>query len=218
MNLILLGPPGAGKGTQAELLIKKFNIPHISTGDIFRAAIKNGTPLGVEAKRFMDSGQLVPDEVVIGIVKERLQKDDCLNGFLLDGFPRTIPQAEELEKFLASEGRKVTAVINIEADDELLMKRLTGRRVCRNCAAVYHVENKPSKVSGVCDHCGGEVYLRDDDRPETVKKRLQVYQVQTEPLVNYYKQKKLLLTFNGQLPLTAVFDQICKALLEGKAQ
>ena len=214
MNLILLGPPGAGKGTQAELLIKKFNIPHISTGDIFRASIKAGTPLGLEAKRYMDSGQLVPDEVVIGIVKERLQKDDCKNGFLLDGFPRTIPQAEELEKFLVGMGRKTTAVINIAADPEPIIKRLTGRRVCRNCAAVYHIETIKSKVEGVCDHCGGETYQRDDDRPETVKKRLEVYAAQTEPLVNFYKQKNLLLTFDGLLSPAAVFEKICNALLE----
>jgi adenylate kinase len=216
MNLILLGPPGAGKGTQAELLIEKFNIPHISTGDIFRAAIKEGTALGLEAKRYMDSGQLVPDEVVIGIVKERLSKSDALKGFLLDGFPRTIPQADALAKFLSGVGRNITLVINIEADPGILMKRLTGRRVCRSCAAVYHIENKPPRGAGVCDHCGGEVYLRDDDAPETVKKRLDVYQLQTEPLINYYKEKGLLVSFDGgRLTIDGLFAEISK-ILEAK--
>lgn len=216
MNLILLGPPGAGKGTQAELLIKKYDIPHISTGDIFRAAVKEQTPLGVEAKRYMDSGQLVPDEVVIGIVKERLLKDDCKSGFLLDGFPRTVPQANALEAFLEGIGRKITAVINIEVDFTILLKRLTGRRVCRNCAAVYHIENKVSKVEGVCDHCGGEVYQRADDTPETVSKRLDVYQEQTEPLIQYYREKGLLESFNGQEPIPQIFEKICQTV-EGKS-
>jgi adenylate kinase len=215
MNIILLGPPGAGKGTQAELIIEKYNIPHISTGDIFRAAIKEGTPLGIEAKRFMDSGQLVPDEVVIGIVKERLLKDDCRKGFLLDGFPRTIPQADSLAAYLSQTGRNITAVINIEVDSQILIKRLTGRRVCRNCAAVYHIENKPPKITGVCDHCGGEVYQRNDDTIETVNKRLQVYRSQTEPLINYYHDKGILFTFDGQIPMAALFDQIGK-VIEGK--
>jgi adenylate kinase len=212
VNLVLLGPPGAGKGTQAELIIEKYNIPHISTGDIFRAAIKEGTPLGIEAKRYMDSGQLVPDEVVVGIVKERLAKSDCQKGFLLDGFPRTISQADSLAAFLKDGGRRLTAVINIEVDSQILLKRLTGRRVCRNCAAVYHVESKPSKTAGVCDHCGGEVYQRDDDSPETVKKRLEVYQAQTEPLINYYRAKDLLFSFDGQIAIKDLFEQICKML------
>jgi adenylate kinase len=218
MNLILLGPPGAGKGTQAELLIEKYNIPHISTGDIFRAAIKEGTALGIEAKRYMDSGQLVPDEVVIGIVKERLLKKDAQKGFLLDGFPRTVPQADALAQFLTGMGRSITLVINIEAGSEVLMKRLTGRRVCRNCASVYHIENKPPRVSGVCDHCGGEVYLRNDDAPETVKKRLDVYQAQTEPLINYYKEKGLLVSFDGgSMSIDALFAEINK-VLEAKSR
>ncbi|TCL66480.1 adenylate kinase [Hydrogenispora ethanolica] len=215
MNLILLGPPGAGKGTQAELLVKRFAVPHISTGDIFRAAVKEGTPLGVEAKRYMDSGQLVPDEVVVGIVKERLLKSDCEKGFLLDGFPRTVPQANALDGFLTENGRQITAVINIDVDFEVLLKRLTGRRVCRNCAAVYHIETKRSKVETVCDKCGGEVYQRADDTPETVSKRLQVYQEQTEPLIRYYEAKNLLLTFDGQKSIPDVFEEICRAL-EGK--
>lgn len=217
MNLVLLGPPGAGKGTQAELIVEKFNIPHISTGDIFRSAMKEGTPLGMEAKRFMDSGQLVPDEVVVRIVKERLAKGDCHKGFLLDGFPRTIFQADALAAFLKENNREVTAVINIEVDPQILLKRLTGRRVCRNCAAVYHTETKPSKVAGVCDHCGGEVYQRDDDTPETVRRRLEVYQAQTEPLINYYHALGLLFSFDGQLAITALFERICK-LLEDRSQ
>jgi adenylate kinases len=212
VNLILLGPPGAGKGTQAEVLIERFNIPHISTGDIFRAAIKEGTPLGTEAKRYMDSGQLVPDEVVIGIVKERLLKSDCQNGFLLDGFPRTVPQADSLDAFLSSQAKKIDAVINIEVEADVLLKRLTGRRVCRNCAAVYHIENKKSKVEGVCDHCGGEVYQRDDDTPATVSKRLEVYSAQTEPLINYYRQKGILKSFDGTEPIKTLFAKICQAL------
>ena len=212
MNLILLGPPGAGKGTQAELLLKRFSIPHISTGDIFRAAIKEGTPLGTEAKRYMDSGQLVPDEVVIGIVKERLLKEDCKSGFLLDGFPRTVPQADSLDNFLQNHGKKVDAVINIEVDSAILLKRLTGRRVCRNCAAVYHVETKKSKVSGICDHCGGEVYQRADDTPETVSKRLEVYNSQTEPLIAYYRKLSVLHSFNGQEGIQVLYENICKEL------
>lgn len=212
MNLILLGPPGAGKGTQAELLIKKYHIPHISTGDIFRAAIKEGTPLGVEAKRYIDGGQLVPDEVVIGIVKERLLKDDCQSGFLLDGFPRTVPQANALEAFLAGLNRRISAVINIEVDFAILLKRITGRRICRNCAAVYHVETKPSRIPGVCDHCNGETYLRPDDSEETVSKRLSVYQAQTEPLINYYKDKGILISFDGQEAIPALFNKITQTL------
>lgn len=212
MNLILLGPPGAGKGTQAELLVKQYHIPHISTGDIFRAAIKEGTALGLEAKRFMDSGQLVPDEIVIGIVKERLVKPDCESGFLLDGFPRTVPQADALDQFLKGLNRRITAVINIEVDKEILLSRLTGRRVCRNCAAVYHITTKPSKVQGVCDHCGGEVYQRDDDTPVTVNSRLEVYAKQTEPLIVYYRSKGLLDSFDGTKPIPEIFAAIRKVL------
>ncbi|NLY74231.1 MAG: adenylate kinase [Firmicutes bacterium] len=215
MNLILLGPPGAGKGTQAELIIERYNIPHISTGDIFRAAVKEGAPLGLKAKEYLDSGQLVPDEIVNGIVKERLQQADCGNGFLLDGFPRTIPQADALERCLAELNRKITAVINIEVDFEVLMTRLTGRRVCRNCGALYHIQNKVEKVPGVCDHCGGEIYQREDDFPETVEKRLQVYRNQTEPLIKYYQNKDLLFSFNGEEPILVVFQKICE-VLEGK--
>lgn len=212
MNVILLGPPGAGKGTQAELLIEKYRIPHISTGDIFRAAVKEGTPLGVKAKEYLESGQLVPDEIVVGIVAERLQQADCQNGFLLDGFPRTVPQADALEEFLNGLNKKVTAVINIEVDFGILMARLTGRRVCRNCGAIYHIQNKREKSPGKCDQCGGEIYQRDDDLPETVQKRLQVYQMQTEPLIKYYQTKGLLISFDGQEPVKVLFEKICQAL------
>lgn len=214
LNVILLGPPGAGKGTQAELLIENFKIPHISTGDIFRAAIKEGTVLGQKAKSFLDEGKLVPDEVVVGIVEERLLQPDCKEGFLLDGFPRTIPQAEALDEFLKANGRKLTAVVNIEADFEALVPRLTGRRICRNCAAVYHVLNKQEQVSGVCDICGGQLYQRDDDTEATVRKRLEVYQSQTKPLIAYYQAQGLLNSFNGEASIAAVSAEICRVLGE----
>jgi adenylate kinase len=214
INLILLGPPGAGKGTQAEFLIEKYKIPHISTGDIFRAAIKEGTPLGVKAKEYLDAGKLVPDEIVTGIVNERITREDCQQGFLLDGFPRTTPQAEVLDESLKNLGRYLTAVINIQVDFEVLMTRLSGRRVCRNCGAVYHIVSKPEKVTGLCDQCGGEVYQRTDDSPETVKKRLQIYQEQTEPLIHYYAAKGLLITFDGTEPIAGLFGKICQAVEE----
>jgi len=215
MNLILLGPPGAGKGTQAELINMRYCIPHISTGDIFRAAIKEGAALGVKSQKYLDSGQLVPDEIVVGIVEERLQQTDCQKGFLLDGFPRTIRQADALEEFLNGFSRIITAVINIEVDFEILLTRITGRRVCRGCAAVYHIQNKREKVAGVCDHCGGEIYQRDDDLPEIVKKRIQVYQNQTEPLISYYRNKGLLESFDGQESIAVLFQKISQAV-EGR--
>jgi adenylate kinase len=212
MNLILLGPPGAGKGSQAELLVKQLAIPHISTGDIFRAAINSGTPLGLDAKKYMDSGALVPDATVIGIVKQRLSEKDCSGGFMLDGFPRTIPQADALAAYLQSTGRVLNAVVDIEVPDEVLLKRLTSRRVCRKCGAIYHVENKPEQVSGKCDHCGGEVYQRNDDKPETVARRLEVYRAQTAPLIEYYRGKGLLLSFIGQSTVAELFAEITRAL------
>ena len=182
MNLILLGAPGAGKGTQAEVICKALNIPAISTGNILREAIKNQTPLGMEAKTYMDGGKLVPDEIVINILKERLQADDCKNGFILDGFPRTVPQAEALDQMNV----RIDRVVDIEVADEKITARLSGRRVCESCGASYHTQYKPSKVEGVCDACGGKTVQRKDDHPDTVKERLRVYHEQTEPLIDYY--------------------------------
>lgn len=213
-NLILLGPPGAGKGTQAERIASRFGLPHISTGDIFRAAIKEGTPLGVQAKSFLDAGELVPDSIVIGIVAERLGQKDCLQGFLLDGFPRTIPQADALEANLAEGERSVTRVINIAVDPEKLVKRLSGRRVCRNCGAPYHVESKKEKLAGYCDLCNGELYQRDDDQEETIRRRLSVYREQTEPLIRYYGERGLLLTVDGSLSIDQVWEKISSGLGE----
>jgi adenylate kinase len=192
MKIILMGPPGAGKGTQAEVLVQKLGIPHISTGDMFRAAIKNQTPLGVKAKEFMDAGHLVPDEVTIGIVEERLAQDDCQKGFLLDGFPRTVAQADALTGILAKMQVKLDGIVNIEVDQDKLIARLTGRRVCRQCGATFHeMFNAPQKT-GVCDKCGGELYQRSDDSEETALNRLDVYNKQTEPLIAYYSERGLL--------------------------
>jgi len=212
MELILLGPPGAGKGTQAEKLVKKYDIPPISTGDIFRAAIKEGTELGRKAKEYMDKGLLVPDQVVVGIVTARLQEGNCLKGFLLDGFPRTVSQAEALDRFLSEKGRAVTAVINIEVGMEELIARLTGRRVCRNCGATYHLKFNPPKVRNVCNKCAGELYQREDDTVDTVKERLRVYQENTQPLINYYSNKGLLVNIDGSKEVEKVFDSIVTAL------
>lgn len=210
-NLILLGPPGAGKGTQAERIVARYKVPHISTGDIFRAAIKQGTPLGQKAKSYLDAGELVPDDVVIGIVTERLESPDCNEGFLLDGFPRTIPQAIALESVLNGTGRPVNRVINIAVDPEALVKRLSGRRVCRECGAPYHVETKVEKVAGRCDVCQGELYQRDDDQEETIRKRLTVYQNQTEPLIQFYQERGVILTVDGGQPI----DQVWEAIVQG---
>ena len=194
MNLILLGAPGAGKGTQAEVICDTLKIPAISTGNILREAIKNETALGMEAKSYMDGGKLVPDEIVINILKERLEKDDCKNGFILDGFPRTVPQAEALDKM----GVNIDRVIDIEVEDEKIMKRLSGRRVCEDCGASYHLEYKPSKSEGKCDNCGGNTVQRKDDHPDTIKERLQVYHQQTEPLKDYYYATGKLIVVEGQ--------------------
>lgn len=194
MNLILLGAPGAGKGTQAEVICKALNIPAISTGNILREAIKNQTPLGMEAKTYMDGGKLVPDEIVINILKERLQADDCKNGFILDGFPRTVPQAEALDQMNV----RIDRVVDIEVADEKITARLSGRRVCESCGTSYHTQYKPSKVEGVCDACGGKTVQRKDDHPDTVKERLRVYHEQTEPLIDYYTKAGKLVVVEGQ--------------------
>ncbi len=212
MNLILLGPPGAGKGTQAKRLIDAYGIPQISTGDMLREAVKNQTQLGLEAKKYMDAGQLVPDEVVIGLVKERLAQPDCAKGFMLDGFPRTVAQAEELDKVLAEMGKAIDHVISIEVPNEELIGRLTGRRTCRNCGAGYHVIFDPPKVEGKCDKCGGELYQRDDDNEATVANRLKVYESQTKPLIDYYQAKGLLRPIDGVGSIEDIFARI-KAVL-----
>lgn len=216
MYILLMGPPGAGKGTQAERLIEKYGVPQISTGDMFRTAVKEGTPLGLEAKKFMDKGQLVPDAVTIGIVKERLMKDDCRQGFILDGFPRTTAQAVSLDAILRDLSIKLDGVINISVPNESLVKRTTGRQICRACGATYHKLFKPSKVDNVCDKCGGELYQRDDDKEETVKKRLEVYSAQTKPLIDYYKNTNLYVEIDGGQGMEAVFGAIIANLEKGK--
>ncbi|HUX47496.1 MAG TPA: adenylate kinase [Desulfosporosinus sp.] len=212
MKIILMGGPGAGKGTQASPLVERFHFPHISTGDMFRAAIKNGTELGLKAKSFMDAGGLVPDEVTIGIVAERLALPDCAEGFLLDGFPRTLAQGNALGQILDKLGLKLDGVINIEVDEAVLIPRLTGRRVCRKCGASYHmIFNKPEK-EGVCGQCGGELYQRSDDTVETAKNRLNVYNTQTEPLIAFYDGQGLIKRINGDQSIDQVLSDILKAL------
>ncbi len=212
MNLVLMGLPGAGKGTQAEKIVEKYKIPHISTGDMFRAAIKEGTELGLQAKSYMDRGDLVPDEVTIGIVRERLSKDDCQNGFLLDGFPRTVAQAEALETLLQQLNRSIDYVINIEVDKSILMERLTGRRICKECGATYHLVFNPPAQAGVCDKCGGELYQRADDNETTVVNRLEVNMKQAQPLLDFYAAKGYLRNINGQQHIDQVFADICELL------
>jgi len=212
VNLVLMGLPGAGKGTQAEKIVEKYQIPHISTGDMFRQAIKEGTELGLKAKSFMDQGELVPDEVTIGIVRERLSKDDCKKGFLLDGFPRTVAQAEALESILSELNKKIDYVINIQVDTNILMDRLTGRRICKSCGATYHLVFNPPKVEGVCDKCGGELYQRHDDTAETVQNRLEVNMKQTQPLIDFYSAKGYLRNINGVQDINKVFEDIDKLL------
>ena len=216
MNLVLMGLPGAGKGTQAERIVEKYNIPHISTGDMFRAAMKEGTELGLKAKSFMDQGQLVPDEVTIGIVRERLEKEDCKNGFLLDGFPRTVPQAEALEQMLGQLGRHIDYVINVDVDQSILMERLTGRRICKECGSTYHLVFNPPSKEGICDKCGGELYQRADDNEETVGNRLEVNVKQSKPLLDFYEAKGYLRNIDGQQPIGQVFSDIEK-LFGGRA-
>ena len=208
MNIILLGPPGAGKGTQAKMLIDSYGIPQISTGDMLRAAVKNQTQLGLEAKKFMDSGQLVPDSVVIGLAKDRIAQPDCAKGFMLDGFPRTVPQAEALDKVLADMGKKIDHVISIEVANSELMGRLTGRRTCKACGQGFHVMFDPPKAAGKCDKCGGELFQRDDDNEATVSNRLKVYEDQTKPLIDYYQAKGLLRPIDGVGAISDIFGRI----------
>lgn len=214
MNIILMGLPGAGKGTQAEQIVEAYHIPHISTGDMFRAAMKNETPLGLKAKSYMDQGALVPDDVTNGIVKERLQEADTANGFLLDGFPRTIAQAEALQNILADLDKKIDAVIHIHVDKNVLMDRLTGRIICRNCGATYHKLFNPPKVADVCDKCGShDFYQRNDDKPETVANRIQINLEQTKPLLDFYESRQVLYTVNGEQDIKLVFKEV-QAILD----
>ena len=210
MKIVMLGAPGAGKGTQAKRIAAKFSIPHISTGDSFRANIKNNTPLGAKAKSYMDKGELVPDELVIELIMDRFAQDDCVNGYVLDGFPRTIPQAEELDKALKSVNDNLDYAIDVEVPDDNIINRMSGRRACVNCGATYHIVHNPPKVENECDTCNGELILRDDDKPETVKNRLDVYHTQTEPLLKYYTEKGILYTVDGTQDMDTVFDSICK--------
>ena len=212
LNIVLLGPPGAGKGTQAELIVKKYGIPQISTGDIFRANIKNGTELGKKAKSYMDKGELVPDDLVIEIATARLLEDDCKDGFMLDGFPRTVYQAEKLDEFLAKHNMKIDSVLDIEVEKSILLARIIGRRVCKACGATYHVVNMPPAKEGVCDSCGGELYQRADDTEATVKNRIEVYEAQTMPLVDYYEKAGNIVHIDGSAELDDVFAEIVKAL------
>ena len=212
MKIIMLGAPGAGKGTQAKMIADKYGIPHISTGDIFRANIKEGTPLGKEAKGYMDKGQLVPDELTVRILLDRVASDDCNNGYVLDGFPRTIPQAEVLDSELTKLGDKVDFAINVDVPDENIVKRMGGRRACVTCGATYHIEHVPPKMEGICDKCGSELILRDDDKPETVQKRLSVYHEQTQPLIDYYSNKGILKTVDGTVDMMDVFAAITDIL------
>lgn len=212
MKIIMLGAPGAGKGTQAKKIAAKYNIPHISTGDIFRANIKNGTELGKQAKTYMDQGLLVPDELVVDLVVDRVNQDDCENGYVLDGFPRTIPQAEALTEALEKMGQKVDFAIDVNVPDENIVKRMGGRRACVTCGATYHMVYAPTKKEGICDTCGGELILRDDDKPETVQKRLNVYHDQTQPLIDYYTSQGILRTVDGTVDIDDVFRAITEFL------
>ena len=212
MKIIMLGAPGAGKGTPAKMIAEKYGIPHISTGDIFRYNIKNGTELGKKAKKYMDQGLLVPDELTVKILLDRVAQDDCKNGYVLDGFPRTIPQAEVLEEALTKLGDRIDYAINVEVPDENIVKRMGGRRACVNCGATYHIEHVPPKKEGICDNCGSELILRDDDKPETVKNRLSVYHKQTQPLIDFYNGKGVLRTVDGTVDMKDVFNAIVAIL------
>ena len=212
MKIIMLGAPGAGKGTQAKQIASKYQIPHISTGDIFRENIKNGTELGKKAKEYMDQGLLVPDELTCDLVMDRISQDDCANGFVLDGFPRTIPQAEALDAALTKVGAKMDFAIDVDVPDSHIVNRMSGRRACLNCGATYHVVAIPPKKEGICDTCGKELVLRDDDKPETVQKRLDVYHDQTQPLIDYYKNQGILKSVDGTVPMEEVFANIVEIL------
>ena len=212
MKIIMLAAPGAGKGTQAKQIADKYSIPHISTGDIFRANIKNGTELGKKAKQYMDQGALVPDELTCDLVMDRIQQDDCKNGFVLDGFPRTIPQAEALAAALGKINEKMDYAIDVDVPDENIVNRMSGRRACLNCGATYHLISIPPKVEGICDRCGSEIVLREDDKPETVQKRLKVYHEQTQPLIDYYKNQGILKSVDGTQPMDEVFKAIVTIL------
>ena len=212
MKIIMLGAPGAGKGTQAKKIAEKYQIPHISTGDIFRANIKNGTELGKKAKTYMDQGLLVPDELVCDLVVDRVKQEDCKNGYILDGFQRTIPQAESLDEALGQMGESLDYAINVDVPDEHIVNRMSGRRACVGCGATYHIVYAPTKKEGVCDVCGAELILRDDDKPETVQKRLSVYHEQTQPLIDYYKGKGILKDVDGTKDMDVVFQAITDIL------
>lgn len=214
MKIIMLGAPGAGKGTQAKMIADKYGVPHVSTGDIFRANIKNGTELGMEAKKYMDQGLLVPDELTVKILLDRVSQPDCKNGYVLDGFPRTIPQAEVLDKALAELGESIDYAIDVDVPDENIVKRMSGRRACVSCGATYHVVHVPPKKEGICDRCGCELILRDDDKPETVKNRLDVYHKQTQPLIDFYTKKGVLKTVDGTVDMQDVFKAIVAILGE----
>lgn len=212
MRLVLLGAPGAGKGTQAKILVEKYGIPQISTGDLLRAAVAAGTTLGKEAKSYMDKGELVPDSVVLGMVEERLKQDDCKKGYILDGFPRNTKQAEALDKMLSSLNMSLTAALSVDVPFDDLMKRLTGRRTCKACGQMYNIYFNPPKKDGVCDKCGGELFQRDDDKEETIKKRLEVYNAQTAPLIDYYRSKGILKSVVGTGSIEDIFKKVCDAL------
>ena len=212
MKIIMLGAPGAGKGTQAKMIADKYSLPHISTGDIFRANIKNGTELGMEAKKYMDQGLLVPDELTVKILLDRVAKDDCANGYVLDGFPRTIPQAKVLDNALTEMGDAIDFAVNVDVPDENIVKRMSGRRACLACGATYHIEHVPPKTEGICDVCGQELVLRDDDKPETVLNRLNVYHEQTQPLIDFYNEKGVLKNIDGTVDMKEVFAAIVEIL------
>ena len=214
MKIIMLGAPGAGKGTQAKRIADRYGLPHVSTGDIFRANIKGGTELGMEAKKYMDQGMLVPDELTVKILLDRVAQEDCKNGYILDGFPRTIPQAEVLDKALTELNDKIDYAVNVDVPDENIIHRMSGRRACLACGGTYHLEYIPTKVEGICDVCGAELVLRDDDKPETVKKRLEIYHEQTQPLIDYYNKKEILRNVDGTQDIAVVFNTIVEILGE----